>query len=126
MPWKKANPELIALLEAQMKDYLSERRPMFGSPTFFLRGNMFAGVHEDTVILRLSDTDLKEIMARHPEVKPFTPMGGRIMKEYAALPEKIVRSKEVFRSWLNKSYSYAGSIPPKAKKPKVVKRREGI
>ena len=115
MPWKKANKELIMLLESRMKDFLSERRPMFGSPTFFLRGNMFAGVHEDTVILRLAAPDLKEIMARHPEVKPFTPMGGRVMKEYAALPEKTVKS-EVFGNWLKKSYAYAASLPPKTKK----------
>jgi TfoX/Sxy family transcriptional regulator of competence genes len=122
MPWKKANPQLIALLEAQMKNYLSERRPMFGAPTYFVSGNMFAGVHEDTVILRLSESDLKEIMARHLEVKPFTPMGGHVMKEYAALPEKIVSNNEVFKNWLKKSYSYAASIPPKAKKARGGKK----
>ena len=126
MHWKKANPQLIALLESQMKDFISERRPMFGAPTFFIRGNMFAGVHEDSVILRLSDSDLKAIMARYPEVKPFTPMGGHVMKEYAALPENFMSNSEVFKSWLKKSYAYAGSIPPKVKKAGTAKKHDGI
>jgi TfoX/Sxy family transcriptional regulator of competence genes len=115
MPWKKANPELIVLLEAQMKDFLAERRVMFGSPTFFIHGNMFAGVHEDNLILRLSQKDLESILSA-PGVKPFTPMGGRVMKEYAALPATLVKDTTTFKAWLKKSFAYAGSLPVKAKK----------
>ena len=117
MPWKKANPELIAILEKAMRDFVAERRPMFGSPTFFVRGNMFAGVHEDTVILRLSDTDLKKVMGEHTEVGPFTPM-GRVMREYAALPANVVKNEAVFKNWLKRSFAYASSMPPKSERGK--------
>ena len=122
MPWKKANKGLIDLLEKQMKDYRCERKMMFGSPTFFLNNNMFAGVHEDTVILRLSEEDRKELFTRYQEAKPFTPMGAHVMKEYAALPEILCRDPEVFKRWLDRSYKYAGSLSPKAPK-RSVKRK---
>ncbi len=121
MPWKKANPELIGILEKAMPDFMAERRPMFGSPTFFAHGNMFAGVHEDTVILRLSDKDLEKIQADHPEVGPFTPM-GRAMKEYAALPAALVRNETVFKNWLKRSFAYASSLPPRNQKKKGPKK----
>ena len=89
---------------------------MFGSPTFFVNNNMFAGVHQDTVILRLSETDRSSIFSLYPDVTPFTPMPGRIMKEYAALPQAICDDEAVFHEWLEDSYNYAASLPPKEKK----------
>lgn len=92
---------------------------MFGSPTFFVTGNMFAGVHEDTVIMRLPETDRSKISSLYPEVKPFTPM-GRPMKEYVAVPENIVRNYNVFDEWLGRSFDFARSLP--AKKPSRKKK----
>lgn len=116
MPWKKANKDLINLLEKMMLNYRCDRRVMFGAPTFFVNGNMFAGVHEDTIIIRLSELDLKEIFNLFKDVKPFTPMGNHIMKEYAAVPESFVEKPVVLKQWLDKSYKYASSLPHKAAK----------
>jgi TfoX/Sxy family transcriptional regulator of competence genes len=112
MPWKKANKELIQLLEKSAAEYPCDRHVMFGSPTFFVNNNMFAGVHEDTVIMRLADSDREKIYSEFKEVKPFTPM-GRPMKEYAALPEKFVKNAAVFNEWLGRSYKYAQGLAPK-------------
>ena len=95
MPWKKANKDLINFLEKMMLNYRCDRRVMFGAPTFFVNGNMFACVHEDTIIIRLAELDLKEIFNRFKDVKPFTPMGNHIMKEYAAVPESFVEKPVV-------------------------------
>jgi len=115
MTWKKANKGLIELLEKSVAEYKCDRKVMFGSPTFFVNNNMFAGVHEDTVIIRLSESDRREILLMHKEVKPFTPM-GRTMKEYVALPESICRDAEVWRRWLDRAYQYAVSLSPKEPK----------
>ena len=104
MPWKKANKDLINLLEKMMLNYRCDRRVMF------------AGVHEDTIIIRLAELDLKEIFNRFKDVKPFTPMGNHIMKEYAAVPESFVEKPVVLKQWLDKSYKYASSLPHKAAK----------
>ncbi len=118
LAWKKANKELIRLLESEMLKYKCDRKMMFGAPTFFINNNMFVGVHEDTVIIRLSEGDRKDIFSLYSDVSPFVPMEGRVMKEYAALPESICSKAEIFKEWLNRSYQYAVSLPPKEKKHK--------
>ena len=113
MAWKKANPALIELLEATVRSYDCDRRVMFGSPTFFVNNNMFAGVFEDSVILRLSEADRRAVSAAYDEVGPFTPMAGRPMKEYVAFPESLTSEPAVFGEWLEQSYRYAASLAPK-------------
>jgi TfoX/Sxy family transcriptional regulator of competence genes len=116
--WKKANRNLIQLLENTVIKFPCDRRFMFGSPTFFVSGNMFSGVHQDTVILRLPDSERAALFKKHPEAGVFTPMPGRPMKEYAALPESLVKNTDLFVSLVERSYKYALSIPPKPAKRK--------
>jgi TfoX/Sxy family transcriptional regulator of competence genes len=114
MPWKKASKDLINVLEKSAARFPCDRRVMFGSPTFFVNNNMFAGVHEETVILRLSESDREKISTLYPDVRPFTPM-GRPMKEYVALPDTFVKNGAIFNEWLSRSYEYARYMPPKKK-----------
>ena len=121
MKWKKVTPELNAFLEEQMAAFKADRRPMFGALTYFVNGNMFAGIHEETIILRLSEKDRAEIMAEFDEVRLFEPMEGRPMKEYVALPEPVYSRSDPFQKWIRRSFEYASSLKPKekpaAKKP---------
>jgi TfoX/Sxy family transcriptional regulator of competence genes len=118
MAWQKANQKLIELLENTVINYPCDRRFMFGSPTFFVNNNMFAGVHQDTVILRLPDKDRAGLYTAHPEAGPFTPMPDRPMKEYAALPEGLVKNQAVFNRLVNLAYDYAKTLPVKPQKRK--------
>jgi len=122
MAWKKASAELIKLLEQSMVNYRCDRKAMFGSPTFFVNNNMFAGVHQDTIIIRLSEQDRQEIQSSYDEAAPFEPMEGRIMKEYIALPESLCHNAEILQEWLTRSYQYALSLP--FKEPKRSKRKK--
>jgi TfoX/Sxy family transcriptional regulator of competence genes len=123
MPWKKANRDLIGLLEKLMRNYDCDRRLMFGSPTFFVNGRMFTGVHQDTIILRLSEPDQREISSEYQDVKPFTPMGTQVMKDYVALPVSVANQETVLRHWMDRSFAYSSSLPPKIAKHPVEKRR---
>jgi len=118
MKWKKVTPELNRFLEDNMASFAADRRPMFGASTYFVNGNMFAGIHEDTIILRLSEADRREIISQHDDVAPFEPMPGRFMKEYVTLPESVYSQPDTFKKWLNRSYQYALSLKPKAKSVK--------
>jgi TfoX/Sxy family transcriptional regulator of competence genes len=113
LPWEKANKNLIQLLEKTVVEYPCDRRMMFGSPTFFVNDNIFAGVHQNTAILRLSDTDRAALYAAHKEAGPFTPMPGRPMKEYAALPESLCKNTAVFKDFLERSFKYARTLSPR-------------
>ncbi len=119
MEWKKVTPELKTRLETSMLPFDCEKRAMFGAPTYFKNNNMFAGIHRNTIIIRLPDQDRKELLAKYGDVKPFEPMKGRFMKEYIALPESLYNNKDVLREWLNRSFHYASSLSPKEQKSRA-------
>lgn len=122
MEWQKITPELKALLETNMQLFDCEKRAMFGAPTYFKNGNMFTGIHGDTIIIRLSTKDQKELLAAHQSARPFEPVPGRFMKEYIALPESIFKNKAVLREWLKRSFQYASSLAPKEPKKRPAKK----
>jgi TfoX/Sxy family transcriptional regulator of competence genes len=124
MKWKKVSPELNAFLEKNLAGFAADKRPMFGASTFFVNGNMFAGAHEDTIILRLSEEDRRKVMSEPDEIRPFEPMPGRFMKEYVTLPESVYSQPDLFRELLRRSCEYARSLKPKekpGKKPQINK-----
>ena len=119
MGWKKVTPELKALLETNVLSFDCEKRTMFGTPTYFKNNNnMFAGIHEDIIIIRLPNKDIQEIMAKYKDVKPFEPMKGRIMKEYLALPASLYNNTAL-QELLTRSFLYASSLPPKERKSHI-------
>src|SRR5216110_404226 len=61
MAWKKSPPELIAAFARVVPSGGgAERRPMFGYPAAFVNGNMFAGLHDDRVVLRRDEAGIAE------------------------------------------------------------------
>lgn len=116
MEWKKASPELGVILEAVMKDFDCRKKTMFGAPVYVVNGNMFAGVHQDNIFLRLSEADRREAMEKYRGAVPFEPLKGRVMKEYMVIPEEIYGNPALLREWLKRSYYFAGSLAPKAPK----------
>jgi len=96
---------------------------MFGCPSGFIGGNLFCGVFEDKLFVRLAEGDRNKLLAEEG-AEPFDPMGGRPMREYVVFPSEWLEGgdDEVLRSWMAKAASYARSLPPKsarraAKKP---------
>jgi hypothetical protein len=78
-----------------------------------LAGNMFMGLHENTLILRLPESDRAEFADRHGAAV-FEPMPGRPMKEYVVVPPALVYDDGV-SEWVRRSRAYAEQLP--AKKP---------
>ncbi|MDD1679063.1 MAG: TfoX/Sxy family protein [Methanomicrobiales archaeon] len=115
MKWKKAPEELVAFLTDAVKDIDCEYRSMFGYPAYFINGNMFLGAFQDLLFLRLSENDRERIIKLQPDVKPFEPMPGRVMKEYVVLPVSLYTTEESFHEWLQKSVRYTSSLPLKKK-----------
>jgi TfoX/Sxy family transcriptional regulator of competence genes len=93
------------------------RKQMFGYPTCVLHGNMFMGLHEDSLILRLAGADRTEFLSRY-HAAVFEPMPGRPMKEYVVVPPALVNDDAV-EDWVRRSLAYASQLPAKkpAKKP---------
>jgi TfoX/Sxy family transcriptional regulator of competence genes len=106
------------ILEDALKGYDCQKRPMFGTPAYFVNDNMFAGAWQDVIILRLSAADRDGIKNVSDEIVAFEPMEGRPMKEYVAVPEPFTSDRREFMKWVDKAYEYARSLPPKVKKKK--------
>jgi TfoX/Sxy family transcriptional regulator of competence genes len=109
--WKKSPPELVSAFDALMvRCKKAERRSMFGYPAAFVNGNMFAGLHEDRLVLRLDDDSAEE--AREHGARDFEPMPGRAMKGWVAVPRAMVED-ELIRGWLDQAFRHASRMPAK-------------
>ena len=108
----------MELLATLLEPYNCTSRKMFGSLTYFINNNMFAGVHEDIIFLKLSEKDRKEIKEEFPDVNQFEPLEGRKMREYIVLDEDIYRDIPTLEKWIERAISYVSSLPPKVPKQK--------
>lgn len=116
MPWQKSSPELIARFNACLPDDpLVERRQMFGYPCAFVNGNMFVGLHEQNLIVRLDEAGRERAVAQ-ARAKPFVVM-GKAMREYVAIGDAPLRKQSEVAALMKAALSYARSLEPKVKKP---------
>jgi len=114
--WKPAPPEAVAAFEAATSGLPgAEPRRMFGYSCVFARGNMFAGLHEAGMVLRLPD-ELRAEFLRLKGAKQFEPMPGRVMREYVVVPKVLLNAPGELRPWAEKSLAYVFSLPSKPKK----------
>src|SRR5258708_17944799 len=116
MKMQNSPPELESIFEAAFPDDpRAERRKMFGFPSGVVNGNMFGGLFEQYVILRLGAADLKLIVNDYG-AQPFEPM-GRPMKGYVTVPPAIVGEPQRLREWVQRAFEFGATLPPKEKKP---------
>jgi TfoX/Sxy family transcriptional regulator of competence genes len=119
MAWRKSPPELIAAFDAALPDDRRvQRRKMFGYPCAFTGGNMFTGLHQENLIVRLPEEERARLL-REPGAAVFEPMPGRQMKQYVAVPPEVIEDGEELRGWMTIALDYAASLPPKGPKPKA-------
>src|SRR5256885_16153135 len=118
--WEPSPDELVrdfAAYLAAIPD--AKSRKMFGYPAAFVNGQMFAGLFERQMILRLSESDRAAFVAQTGAMA-FEPMPGRPMREYVVVPEPV-RMSPALAHWLEWSARYARSLPPKEKKDRSAK-----
>jgi len=114
--WKPAPREAVAAFETATSGLPgAEPRKMFGYSCVFAKSNMFAGLHEAGMVLRLSGEQRTEFL-RLKGAKQFEPMPGRVMREYVVVPKVLLDSPERLRAWVEKSLTHVLSLPGKPKK----------
>jgi len=85
---------------------------MFGYPCRFVNGNMFTGLHENNMVLRLFEND-REKFLKLENAKQFKPMPNRVMKEYVVIPPQMINDENLLKPWMQLSLNYAKSLPKK-------------
>jgi TfoX/Sxy family transcriptional regulator of competence genes len=101
-------------------DSLVQRRKMFGYPCAFVSGNMFAGVHQANIVVRLPEARRGELIAAGAQ--QFEPMPGRPMREYVVVPDETVADATTLSSWLEEAFRFGASLPVKEAKPRRTKK----
>jgi TfoX/Sxy family transcriptional regulator of competence genes len=112
------SPERSALLEARIESYgyRAEKQKMFGHETFFTNGYMFTGANVDGIFVHVGEEIRDRALQEENDVAQFSPMEGMVMKDYLLLGEEACRDEPRLKGWLDTSYSYLNSRPPKIKK----------
>ncbi len=116
--WTKAPDSLVDQfnqLIAGLPD--TESRKMFGYPCAFSANQMFFGVFQSNLFLRLSESDRKTFIEKY-KTKLFEPMSGRPMKEYALVPETLMTTPKDLKIWIAKGRTYVAQLPAKPQKAK--------
>lgn len=114
MKWRKPSEELIKLFEEITPGPPATAKKMFGFPAAFVNGNMFMGLHQEDMILRLPEGPRAELLKMNARI--FEPMPGRPMREYVIVPPSLLRDRNKLSSWVQKALEYGSSLPPKAGK----------
>ena len=118
MKWVKAPEALKKLLEDAMQGVECEKRPMFGYPAYFINRNMFIGLFQDQLFVRLSDEHLASLLKKHPSIRNLEPMPGRPMKAYFVLPRDLYTNARALKQIIELSAKNTRQLAPKEKKPR--------
>ena len=109
--WKLAAARWIAAFATASRG-LGEPRKMFGYSAAFASGNMFAGLHQAGLVLRLPEKE-REAFLHQEGARRFEPMPGRVMREYVVAPEALADDPGALRGWITKAFRHASSLPAK-------------
>jgi TfoX/Sxy family transcriptional regulator of competence genes len=94
---------------------------MFGYASAFVNGNMFAGTFQDSIVVRLAETD-RTALLRLKGAAPFEPM-GHPMKEYVVVPASIVAKPKELGAWIERGHRYGLTLPAKSAAKKTTAKK---
>src|SRR5258708_1829938 len=92
MTWRSP-AELVKLFEDALDNWPGAQiRKMFGYPAGFVNGQMFSGLHEDKMFVRLPADEMAAFLQMEGATQ-FAPMQGRPMRQYVLIPPPILHLK---------------------------------
>ncbi len=121
MHWRKSPQQLIDTFEAVVPGPPATPRKMFGYPAAFVNGNMFMGLFQEDMILRLPEAERTELLKVGARI--FEPMPGRLSREYIAVPPALLANHEKLRPWVAKALEYGASLKSKTGRSKSGKTK---
>jgi TfoX/Sxy family transcriptional regulator of competence genes len=93
---------------------------MFGGLCFTLRGNMFAGIVGDELMVRVDPNRHDELVSRaHARPMDFT---GRPMKGFLYISATGIRDARALQRWIGTTLEYVEPMPPKKSRSRTKSR----
>ncbi|WP_455212340.1 TfoX/Sxy family protein [Kaarinaea lacus] len=86
-------------------------KKMFGGICYLLNGNMFCGIQNDALIVRLGET-MAEHALQKSHVKPFNP-AGKPMKGWVLVQKQALQKDNDLTNWLKLAKQFTKSLPAK-------------
>jgi TfoX/Sxy family transcriptional regulator of competence genes len=118
--WKSSPPALVERFAGALPAHPDvTRRPMFGFPCAFVRGNLACGLFEDNVLVRVGAEAAAQLITAG--AAPFTPMPDRTMKDYVLVPHADAAHAAKLSAWLTRALDYTLTLPAKAPRTAVKK-----
>lgn len=84
---------------------------MFGGIFYLLHGNVFCGIHEDSLVVRLGETSAR-LALDLPYVQPCD-ITGMPMTGWVKIPSLALRSDGTLSDWLSQAHDFAKTLPAK-------------
>lgn len=85
-------------------------------------GHMFSLLTRDGhLILRLAPTDREAFLKKYKTKVPE--LYGAVMKEYAEVPDALLKKTTELRTYFDQSYAYVGTLKPKPTKKKAAAKK---
>ena len=107
------SPETIALYDKLIATHPEIERKGAANPYTSLNGNMFTMLSPSGVMaLRLPEDEREKFLKVHKT--KLLEAYGAVMKEYVAVPDKLLRNTKALEKYLAMSYEYAKTLKPKA------------
>jgi TfoX/Sxy family transcriptional regulator of competence genes len=86
-------------------------KKMFGGLALMVGGNMACGVYQDAVLVRVDPATSADVL-NEPQVRPFD-MGRGPSKGWVLVGPPGVADDADLRRWVERSTTYARTLPPK-------------
>ena len=101
------------VLASRVRDLVPDarERSVFGARCWLHDGNLFVGVHDDDLLVRVGDDP---DAADEPGTRPFEPMGaGKPMKGWLLVEPDAVAEDDALSAWVERARAVAAGLPPK-------------
>jgi hypothetical protein len=116
-PKNKVAPENLALYDKLIETIPGLQRKGATVPNTTVNGNMFSYLHAtEGMAIRLPADQLEKFLAQY-KTKLFAAYGV-VQREYAAVPEDLLRKTKELQPFFEVSYQYAKSLKVKPSKRK--------
>lgn len=89
----------------------AEESRLFGGFGYTINGHMCAGVHRNSVMIRVGEPQAQSIIGA-PGVRAMD-LTGRVMKAWATLEGEAIQSPERLAAYIEMAKAFVRQLPPK-------------
>ena len=116
-PIRARRADKVALYDKLIATHPKVERKGAANPYTSLNGHMFTLLHQSSSLaIRLPERKREEFLKKHKTT--LFEAYGAVMKEYVAVPDRLLKNTKALQKYLEFSYEYVKTLKPKPSKKK--------